>query len=807
MKYSLAVLAVLVALNSHAMPQTYVFFDESPTDASYDPSWGYVNAPSELERVGEKFPVSTEHVFQGVNSLKLHWTSNAGGDWGIAVAEIGWPGHDVTLVDTLSFWAYSDTLIPAEDLPLIYLEDLGNNKTARFSLADYSADIPDSQWVAVKVPLNIFHGAAQNADLTAIKTIFYGQDIADGEEHTLYLDEIRMYRGNTNDTIPPAIPTGLVATPYERHIELQWTPNTEADIRGYNIYHSPDGNNYQLVGYTTNAMPIFNHFVGGSGITAHFKISAVDSSYNESGFSTEVSAVTRAMSDEELLTMVQEATFRYFWDYAHPVSHLARERTNGNENIVTIGGSGFGVMAILVGIERGFITRAEGAERILQILNFLNSADRFHGAWPHWMNGETGAVIPFSQYDDGGDLVETAFMIQGLLTARQYFDQDNATENQIDSLITYLWETVEWDWYRRSPSGNYLYWHWSPNYGWTMNFALIGPNETMITYLLAIASPTHPIPASLYEDGWAGSPNYDNGNTFYGYTLDVGWDYGGPLFFAHYSFLGFDPRNKRDRHTNYFINNRNQTLINRAYCIDNPGGYVGYGENCWGLTASDDPLVGYMAHEPIPGRDNGTIAPTAALSSFPYTPEQSMNALKHFYRDLGEKIWGPFGFRDAFNQTYDWYADSYLAIDQGPIIVMIENYRTGLLWENFMANPEIQPMLDAIGFVPDSTTTSVANEATPLPHEFTLLGNYPNPFNPATTIRFYLPGNTPVKITVYDIRGGKVMTLADRYFQAGYNEVRWKGVDDRLSPVGSGIYFYKVETPRKILTGKMILVK
>jgi len=298
---------------------------------------------------------------------------------------------------------------------------------------------------------------------------------------------------------------------------------------------------------------------------------------------------------------------------------------------------------------------------MLKMLNFLQNADRFHGVWPHWIDGNTGHVIPFSTYDNGGDIVETSFMIEGLLTARNYFNRNTPDEQQIVQKITSLWEAVEWDWYTRNNSG-FIYWHWSPNYAWQMNMPIYGYMEAMIVYILAIASPTHPVSPAYWSSGWTTSNAYHNGRTYYGIKLDVGPDKGGPLFFAHYSFLGFDPRNKKDNFTNYFINNIHHTQINRAYCIANPHQFAGYGENCWGLTASDDP-DGYQAHEP--NNDNGTITPTAALSSMPYTPEYSMLALKHFYRDLGQNIWGNQGFCDAFNIGDHWYADSYLAIDQG----------------------------------------------------------------------------------------------------------------------------------------------
>lgn len=399
------------------------------------------------------------------------------------------------------------------------------------------------------------------------------------------------------------------------------------------------------------------------------------------------------ISDEALLTKIQEATFGYFWDFAHPVSGLARER-NTSGDTVTIGGSGFGVMAILVGIHRGFISRSEGITRLQKIVDFLESADRFHGAWPHWMDGNTGNTIPFSQYDDGGDLVETAFMAQGLITVREYLDEGNESEKNLINQINGLLDTIEWDWYTQGGE-NVLYWHWSPNHDWRMNHQIRGYNEALIVYLLAASSEDYGIEPDVYHQGWARSGGIINGNSFYGITLPVGYDYGGPLFFAHYSFLGLDPRNLSDTYANYWQQNQNHTLINREHSIVNPNDYVGYSADSWGLTASDNP-DGYMAHEPT--RDNGTITPTAAISSIPYTPEESMDAIRHFYYVLGDKLWGEYGFHDAFNPTGGWWADSYLAIDQGPIIIMIENHRSGLLWELFMDAPEVQLGLQELGF-------------------------------------------------------------------------------------------------------------
>jgi hypothetical protein len=604
------------------------------------------------------------------------------------------------------------------------------------------------------------------------------------------------------DTIPPMTPQNVKGFGYEKHIDVTWFNNSEPDLQGYKVYRRSGG---QFVFYSNipKEKSYLSLSLGVTGVTNYFKVSAYDISGNESPLSDSVEAVTHTMTDNEFLDMVQRATFRYFWDYAHPVSGLARERL-GSGDVVTTGGSGFGVMALLTGIERDFISREMGAQRMLKILNFLsNNAQRYHGVFPHWLNGSTGQTIPFSQYDDGGDLVETSFLIQGLLTAREYFNLENPDEINIRSLITGIWQNVEWSWYRRTNFSNFLYWHWSPNYAWQMNFRLTGYNETMITYLLAIASPTYPIPANLYYSGWASSNNYFINQTYYGYKLWVGDPYGGPLFFAHYSFLGFDPRGIKDIYCNYFLNNRHHTLINRQYCITNPQGHAGYGPDTWGLTASDNPW-GYSAHEPY-SNDNGTISPTAALSSMPYTPEESISALKNFYRTYYSNLWGEYGFKDAVNINQNWFANSYLAIDQGPIINMIENYRSSLLWNKFMANPEIQPMLDSIGFVPDSI--SAADESSENPEDFILLGSYPNPFNPSTNIVFRIPARQQVDINIFNTLGEKVRHLFSGELSQGEHNIYWNAKNDYNSELSSGIYIYSIHSDGKTLTGKLVLRK
>ena len=767
--FILLLIAGTLSLNG----QTYLYFQDSPDADYYDFSWMELTPPSELERKMEpdlrKFPVeSVTPAQQGANSLRLKWRSVADGNWLAIAAGDSWTAKDISDTDTMVFWVQSVEGIVSGDLPRVFVEDVTNKKSVFIPLSDWSGDLTTGQWTRITIPMVLFLTSGDGVDYTKIKTICFAQDETDGVEHTLLVDNMRVNKGD--GTAPPvSAPTGAAVTAYEYHMEITWEPNPETSLAGYEIERSLDGGlNYDFAGQVNENTTRYLDWVKplGETVEATYRVRALNEASEPSEPSETAGGTTGSMTDDQLLDMVQEYTFRYFWEFAHEASGMARER-NTSGNTVTSGGSGFGIMSIPVGIERGFITREEGIARTLKILDFLSTADRFHGAWSHWINGNTGKVIPFSSKDNGGDMVETAFMAQGLLAIRQYFDEDTPDEQQIVQLATELWEGIEWDWYRRNDSPS-IYWHWSPSDNWEMNMTVTGWNEAAIVYLLAVASPTHGVPASMWNTGWAKNSNYTNGKSFYGYPLFVGKDYGGPLFFAHYSFLGFDPGDKADEYANYFDQNRNHSLVQQAYCEANPKGFTGYSANCWGLTASDDP-DGYMAHEPYSSRDNGTITPTAALSSFPYTPDESMLALKHFYRELGDKTWGWMGFFDAFNQQRDWWTNSYLAIDQGPIILMIENHRSRLLWDLFMSNPEIQPMMEAIGFF-DAPNT--AGEIT-IEQSFTI---FPNPASSDFQLIFSADRTVEVQLDLYSMTGQLKQRVLDRVtFQPGRHSVNITG--------------------------------
>jgi hypothetical protein len=705
----------------------HIYFDNSLTADAYFYSVGRASAPSVLEEKKGKLPVDTKIFLTPPNALRLEWQSQEGGGW---EAEVQLPNFRNRFPEfrgsNLYIWCYSPQAIAAADLPLITLSNTQEGlQAAQFPaafteglpLGKFAGDLPANRWVQIRIPFSAFQTASIYEFLPKyLQNIIFHQGRADGARHTLIVDEIRVDEdqpGSATRGASVALPTpqNVQAKGYDRHVEIRWDALKDAKVARYVIYRVLQGNKFEPVGIQLPDTNRYEDFLGKAGVTAQYKVSASGRDYQESALSKATSATTREFSDDELLTMLQEACFRYYWEGADSYSGMARENIPGDDRIVATGATGFGIAALIVGVDRGFITRKEGVERLSKIVGFLERAQRYHGAWSHFMDGSTGKTMPvFGMFDDGGDLVETSFLVQGLLAARQYFHGADKEEESLYRRITELWRTVEWDWYRDNGSGEFLFWHWSADWGRQIRHRLIGFNEVMITYLLAMSSPTHGVPADMYYSGWASQSkmaqeyregwskskdgnHYYNGNTYFGIKLDVGVGTGGPLFFTHYSYLGFDPHKLHDRYcASYFDNFRNIALINRAYSIENPKHWEGYGQDAWGLTASDGPS-GYIAHAPDSASDWGTLTPTGALASFPYTPEASMAAFKHYYRDLGGQLWDIYGPRDAFNPSQGWISPIYMGLNQAPIVVMVENYRTGLVWKSFMSNEEISETL------------------------------------------------------------------------------------------------------------------
>lgn len=706
---------MLLSLGSFAREPAYdyLFFANSPMEGSWFYSKTSYTNPSWVKNKRQKLPVSTGQAFTPGNSLELTYVNGKGGTWTAHLFKPQLRGQDKLRVpNRLSFHLLINSEATAlQHLPAVQLMNRDSSVSAKVSLRAFISRLPKKQWQRVSVPLSAFSGF-DLSQFSASLGLVFSQASGDGGQHQVFIDDIELVPEYPPSQIKTA-PRLVRARGYARHIDIEWSPPEDTAVKWVKVYRSADGKTFTPLAVQWPLIHRYADYTGETGKAYHYRVSYLDRNYKEAAPSASVWAATKSMSDEELLTMVQEAHFRYYWEGAEAHSGLARENIPGRRDMIATGASGFGLMALIAGTERKFITRQQAVDRFLKVVRFLEKADQFHGAFPHFIDGPTGKVEPFfGPRDNGGDLVETSFLVQGLLTARAYFNGANAAEKEIRDRITRIWQGVEWSWYRRFPDSKFLYWHWSPDKEWVINHRLIGWNETMITYLLAIASPTHGVPASLYYTGWANRDStgqqyrsawggtregsmYTNGNTYFGVPLPVGVSNGGPLFFIHYSYLGFDPHQLTDAWTNYFTNNRNIALINYRYCLENPGRYTGYGDSCWGLTASDGPYD-YSADEPVLRQDRGKIAPTGAVSSFPYTPEESMKALKNYYYNYGSFLWGEYGFRDAFSLEQEWCSGIYMGLNQAPMVVMIENYRTGLLWKLFMSNPEIKSVVEKI---------------------------------------------------------------------------------------------------------------
>ena len=706
---ALCLLGCAASIRAQSQWQQQEVFQNSISPRSYFYSDGVVSAPSQLDLVDKKLPVESSTFVTAPNSLRLSWQSKPGGGWDVKIRLEAWPNRIPSFSgDTLYLWLYTAKPLAAADLPLICLQDAANGFTTKLKLGEFSQRLGPAKWLRVAIPMARFKSSSVHAfQPEKTNAIVLMQSAVDESPHTLLVDDIRIENAAWQHATAPPAPVNLHATGYERHVALRWDPVPDQHIAQYIIYRSLDGGPYVQVGVQRPDRHRALDFIGSAPLSASYKVTAATSAMRESSRSVAASAKTHVMTDDELLTMVQEASFQYYWDGAEPHSGLARESMPGDPDMIAVGGSGFGIMALVVGAERGFAPREQIVDRMLRITNFLAKADRYHGAWPHFLSGRTGKLLPnFGLYDDGADLVETSFLMEGLLSARGYFNHDTPNERQLREEITTLWRGVEWDWFNATPNHDALYWHWSPDFGFHTANRLGGWNETLMPYLLGIASPTHPIPSSLYYTGWADEGNparkFGASSTMYGITLKVADPNGatGPLFFTHYSFMGYDPRGVRDKYTNYFTNNRNMAIIQQRYAVENPHHYKGYAADDWGMSAVTGPQ-GYRAYHP-PSTDDGTIAPTAAMGSYAYTPDASLLALRHFYRDLGPELFDVYGFRNAFNETQDWYSLPELALNQAPQTVMIENGRSGLIWKCFMSNPEMRAMQQAIGLTPEA---------------------------------------------------------------------------------------------------------
>lgn len=800
MKLPLILVGLLFGFWHYSHGQEAVFFTEGTNTSFYDQ--GIVNIsglgesafeythPPGAPQWNDKIPCSTS-AWKGNSSLKFNYTSASNGNWQVTIYRKDWSTADITNMDSLSFYLFSESGIPASALPLVGLKANkksggGDAVSKLYALGDYNTGVQAGKWTKIRLPLDIVINDPENQNMNfgEVKGVVFNQSENNNTSRLILIDNLLAYK--SLDEIP--LVENLLATGYDSHVELTWNASVEGLT--YRILASfNNGQTFAVRSHTTNHY--FLDFIPGNAKNAPIIYHVVTLAQERESEPAVSTAATRDFTDDELKDMVQRYVFRYFWEGVHQSSGMALERSNGDGLTVASGATGMGLMALIVAYERAYEPREAIKDRILKILAFLKNCERHHGAWSHWYNGDTFNTIPFGPYDDGGDIVETAYVAQGLMALRNYFSGTDEKSILIRNHATQLWESIDWNWYRNG-NQNVLTWHWSPNSGFFKNMKVTGWDECLAAYIMAASSPTHGIPKEVYEQGWARNGNMVNSRSFYGFNIKLSPDWGGPLFWLHYSFLGINPRGLSDKYAHYWTEHINTVRIQHAYAIENPLNHPGYSDKCWGLTASDSPYD-YTAHQPW-SNDNGTISPTAALASMPYAPREALDALKYFYRQRGQDLFGIYGPYDAFNDRLNWIKKAYIGIDQGPIVVMIENQRSGLLWNHVMQDPDLQAGLNKLGF--SYETTDIINQQTS-GGEIKL---FPNPAQ--NTVSIVIPNEThgqAAVVKLFNMEGKNVITKSFHPYTPVYTL--------NLHQFPNGLYLIEVTTHTARFQNKLVIKK
>ena len=512
-----------------------------------------------------------------------------------------------------------------------------------------------------------------------------------------------------------AAPTDLVEHAGDRSIILHWHPVSASDLVGYHVYRATSPTTpFERQSTTLVTTNRFVDFAVDNNHTYYYRVRAVTMSGQESDASAPISATPHVLDDDAFLDLVQRTAFDYFWYEANPKNGLIKDRSTDTSpcNITAVG---FGLSVLTIGIDRGWISREAGRERVHTTLTFLwnsphgpeQDATGYKGFYYRFLDMQTGQRVWNSELST----VDTALLLSGVLHVQQYFNQDNAVETDIRALADALYRRTDWAWMQVRPPKIGHGWH--PETGF-LPYDWSGYNEATILYLLALGSPTLPVSDAAWR-AWTST---------YAWQSHYGFDFVmfPPLFGHQYphvwiDFRGLQDAYMRDKGIDYFENSRRATLANQAYAVANPKQWDDYSEHVWGLTASDSPTDYNARGAPPALNDDGTITPTAPGGSFAFTPLKSLASLRYMYENYRTQLWGPYGFKDAFNPSHEWFSTDYLGINQGPIVLMIENHRTGRIWHAFMQNTAIQRGLDRAGFVsvsaaekpPAVSTRSVVN--------------------------------------------------------------------------------------------------
>lgn len=804
--------APLVVLAQSTSP-IIVFDEDDPVGVGYyDASFGTRQGSSLLTLAGQggdKLPIVTGHASSGLQSGLLQWTSGEGGLWSLFVSSPGWLSQDATNYDSLTLTVNGPTAVDTAALPWIALESSTNQKSSAVNLAVYlpqGVDADTDTWQRISIPLTAFqpYGAFQ---LSQFKDFWFSQRVADNIQHTVWFDEARLI-GESSAVVPLAV-RGLAARSGDQSAILHWDPDTVQMPDGYHVYRASQADGPFTL-QTATAIPLtgWADVAVQNSQTYWYFVRATTGGALEGPPSDTISVVPEAFaSDSAFLDYVQRAAVDFFWYEANPANGMIRDRSQRGSP-ASIAAVGFGLSAIGVGVDRGWIPRSAARDRVLTTLKTFWEGPQgtaasgligYRGFFYHFLDMATATRMTGS-WDAELSSIDTGLLLAGILDARQYFNGADLTEIRIRELADSIYARIEWDW--MCDGGLSLTHGWKPSSGF-LPYRWVGYNEAMILYILAIGAPSHAIPGSAWS---AWTLGYSWLTQEYGYSF-LGFP---PLFGHQYSHCWVDFRTIADvymvaKGSTYAENTRRATLAQRAYCIANPGGFPGYGSLVWGLTACDGPSgTGYLGYSargaPGPGTtDDGTIAPTAAAGSIPFTPEVSLPALRNMYDQYRTTLWTPYGFADAFNLKANWWDTDVIGIDEGPIALMIENYRSGSLWSRYMTATEIQRGLSAAGFTP---VVSVHDGKQGIPKQWALDQNYPNPFNGVSTFEFRIAEPGQVLLTVYDLLGREVAVPVNERKAPGKYIVQLD-----FGSLASGVYLYTLKSGGFTQTRKMTILK
>lgn len=707
----------IICFSSSVRAETYpdVLFANSVLPNSYSGSKVEYSGASWIMNVKGNLPVSDSIFFTPKNSLVLKYLSAEKGQWtaDIFYSDSYLPEKNSVLI----FKLYVQSSTSLAELPAVELIHADSSYTRSVQLANYVDSYQENMWLSVEIPLGEIGFVEEGARIMGVRFSQVGRD---GKNHQLYLDQIEVLPRKTpqNRLTGAAVIQDVKA--YERHVDISWRLPLTPSLRYIKIYRSEDNKNFQPVAIRPIFSNRYSDVVPETGKEYYYKIAWVDYQYRESPFSNVEKAQTKVLTDAELLDMVHQANIQYFADGAEFNSGMQLLKPATKSAIVSPALTGVAIMASISGVEQKVFTREQFTARIQKIIRFLRGAEARYGAFPALMDGRSGEGVYSKEKGFSVDLNGTSLLIQGLLTAKQYLNENNAVETEVREKIDDIWNAVQWDHFTKEGDA-YLYTNWSEKYGFENALPLLG-RDALTTYLLALASPNHNIELGSYDNALNRFYKVDSsivdeieelslppvdtsmesldlaatlkpavqlvdttqletagGNTYYGLSLDVA-NVDESLSKLLSSFLVFDPRGKRDQFANYYHELQNHVLIQLRRSLE---------KSALPISLSRGLIV----------NSKGLVSPSSIVAAYPINPEFAMKNLANTYRQYPELFWDEYGFR-TINLLENKESPQWQGIRYGISAVMIENGKSNLIWDLFSRDEDIKRVVSVL-FTPD----------------------------------------------------------------------------------------------------------